>query len=97
MEIQSVLTGIQTYKQNGIEKNKASQYKKTGTSDIGDQVTFSSRARLFHESLKVAKQSPDVRQEKIEELKAKIEAGEYQIDEHQIARKLLQEEMDIWL
>ena len=68
MEIQSVLTGIQTYKQNGIEKNKASQYKKTGTSDKGDQVTFSSRARLFHESLKVAKQSPDVRQEKIEEL-----------------------------
>jgi negative regulator of flagellin synthesis FlgM len=97
MEIKSVLTGIQTYKQTEIEKNKSSQAGKQNTSTTGDKVTFSSRAKLFQEGLKVAKQSPDVRQEKIEELKDKIQTGKYQIDEQKIARKMLQEDIDIWL
>ena len=97
MEIKSILTGIQTYKQTEIENNKSSQARNQNTSDTGDKVTFSSKAKLFQEGLKVAKQSPDVRQEKINELKEKIKTGEYQVNEQTIAQKMLKEDIDIWL
>jgi negative regulator of flagellin synthesis FlgM len=97
MEIKSVLTGIQTYKQTEIEKNKTSQARKQTASETGDKVTFSSTAKLYQEGLKAAKQSPEVRQGKIQDLKEKIKAGDYHIDEQKIAQKMLQEDIGIWL
>ncbi|WP_457570529.1 flagellar biosynthesis anti-sigma factor FlgM [Desulfovulcanus sp.] len=97
MEIKSVLTGIQTYKQAKVDKEKSLSPKKQPPSVTGDKVTLSSTAKLYQEGLKTAKQSPEVRQEKIQELKEKIEAGEYHIDEQKIAQKLVQEDIDLWL
>ncbi|MGB9595036.1 MAG: flagellar biosynthesis anti-sigma factor FlgM [Candidatus Poribacteria bacterium] len=44
---------------------------------------------------KIVKELPDTRQDKIDEIKRKIESGEYKIDGKQIARKMFELHQDI--
>ena len=56
-----------------------------------DQVDISSDAREVEQAREFAKELPDVRADKIAEIKAKIAAGEYQIDSQAIADRILQQ------
>ncbi|MBT8763794.1 flagellar biosynthesis anti-sigma factor FlgM [Desulfohalobiaceae bacterium Ax17] len=97
MEIKNILTGIQTYKQTKIEKEEKPLSKKQHSISTEDKVSLSSTAKLYKTGLDTAKQSPEVRLEKIQELKEKIEAGDYHPDEQKIAQKILEDEMDLWI
>ncbi len=44
---------------------------------------------------KIAKELPDIRQGKVDELKRKIESGEYKIDGKEIAKKMFEMYRDI--
>ena len=62
----------------------------------GDKVSFSSDARLHTQAFSVAMAAPDVRQDRVDALKAQVEGGSYVVDSKQIAQKLLQEEKELF-
>ena len=52
---------------------------------------ISSKAREFSQAKEVASKSPDVREEKIAELKRRIAAGTYQVNAQALADKMVDE------
>lgn len=58
----------------------------------GDRINLSSEALLHTTAHTAASNAPEVRQEKVNELKERIASGNYTIDAENIAKKLLQEE-----
>jgi negative regulator of flagellin synthesis FlgM len=52
-------------------------------------VTLSSRSRELHGALAQAKAAPDVRQEKVADVRRRLESGTYVIDPTRIARSIL--------
>lgn len=63
----------------------------------GDSVSVSSEARLMAEANRTAQTSPDIRQEKVDMLKAQVQSGTYQIDNERIAQGLLREDMSLFV
>lgn len=62
----------------------------------GDRISVSTDAILRTEAYRVASNSPDVRQEKINSIKERIASGNYQIDNKRIASKLVQSEVALF-
>ena len=58
----------------------------------GDTLHLSPEARLLAVARSTAMQADDVRQERVDILKAQVEDGTYKIDSQKIATKLLQDE-----
>jgi negative regulator of flagellin synthesis FlgM len=58
----------------------------------GDRVSLSAIARLFTAAHAEAGKAPDVRQEKVDDIKERIASGEYAPAPEQIAEKLLRSE-----
>lgn len=63
-----------------------------GVSAEGDRVSLSQSARLHTLAYAEAGKAPDVRKDKVEELKARIASGDYTTDDRKIAEKLVQNE-----
>lgn len=75
-------------KNSGQLKDKLSKKApKTHT----DEVSLSGDVREFAHVIKLVSQADDVRIEKIEELKARIKAGTYNIDGKLVADKIVEE------
>jgi negative regulator of flagellin synthesis FlgM len=82
---------------NNIKAGKIEQYynqlkqnqKKTVEESKNDQINISSQAKGILTAKAELKNRPQVRTEKVEELKAKLEKGNYQIDSKKIAAKML--------
>jgi negative regulator of flagellin synthesis FlgM len=64
-------------------------------SPLGDTVTVSEEALLRTEAYHAALNAPDVRQDKVAALKARVESGAYVIDSRRIAADLLNSERDL--
>ncbi|MDR1488902.1 MAG: flagellar biosynthesis anti-sigma factor FlgM [Desulfovibrio sp.] len=64
-----------------------------GTAAEGDRVSLSLSARLHTLAYSEAGKAPEVRKDKVEELKARVESGEYAVDSQKIAEKLVQNEV----
>lgn len=62
----------------------------------GDRISVSADAMLRTEAYKVASNTPDIRQEKINSLKERIATGSYQIDNKRIASKLVMSEVALF-
>lgn len=58
-----------------------------------EKVSLSPAARDIQRAEQALRELPDVREEKIEELKQRIEAGEYEIKGDRIAEKILSESL----
>jgi len=54
-----------------------------------DQVTFSQQAMDMQVARKALAETPAVRQEKVEALKAQVQSGTYTVDSQEVARKLI--------
>ncbi|MDR2737136.1 MAG: flagellar biosynthesis anti-sigma factor FlgM [Gracilibacteraceae bacterium] len=54
-----------------------------------DQMKVSGNAQLMQKLLQKAKEIPDIREEKVQEITARIENGQFEIDSNIIARKIL--------
>lgn len=101
MEIKNYLVGLDTY-QAKLEKSdtgkaKAEKRSSADTQAKGDRVSVSNEARLRTEAYRTALNAPEVRQEKVNAIKARVDAGEYQIDSHRVAEKLIKEEAEMFL
>lgn len=72
---------------NKIDKNSAVASKK-------DAVSISAQAKDFQTVLKALKDVPDIRQGKVNELSARYESGNYNIDGNDIAEKVINSVFD---
>ena len=97
MKVDGLVEKLSTYEQQKIEKagDKERQARESSRGD-SDSVTLSSRAKTLKELQAAVKDSPDVRSEKVAELRERVESGQYEPDAHTIAQKLLEEERDLW-
>lgn len=77
---------------NPAEKNqKPDEAQAKATS--GDRVEFSARSREMQKIYEVLQTTPDVRAEKVSELKKLIEEGRYQVKSDELAEKMIRESL----
>lgn len=62
----------------------------------GDRVSVSAAALLRTEAYKAAQNAPDIRQAKVNDIKERLDAGTYQVDSRNVAKKLLQSEVGLF-
>jgi len=55
-----------------------------------DKIEISDEARDFQTAMKAFKELPDVRQDKIEELKSQVESGQYKPSAEAVVDKILE-------
>lgn len=80
-----------------VDNIKTENNKRTvvGSDDISsDRVNLSSKARDFHKIAEVIKHTPDIREEKVNELKEAIKKGTYKADSKKIAEKMILESLE---
>jgi negative regulator of flagellin synthesis FlgM len=61
-----------------------------GEKQLGEKVEISSRAREIQRIKAMLEEMPEVRLEKVEELKAMIQKGEYKVDLDGLSEKLVE-------
>ena len=101
MEIKKMLTELDPY-QKKLEKGGQAEARRGREAEgstkgsSGDKVSLSSEAKLRTEAHQAAQSAPDIRWDKVEAIKAKLASGEYEIDNRNVAEKILREEMDLF-
>ena len=92
----SLYTTIQTLEGSQPEETGRNRKKAGKSGSEGDQVTLSEHARDLSRTMKATADAQDVRTDKVQALKERVQSGTYQPDSGAIARKLLQEDLDLW-
>lgn len=84
---------LDAYIKNAKNKRKigGSSEKASKEVIVGDKVEFSPRIKEIQEAKKLLDSIPDIRSEKVAEIKRQIENGDYQIQEKNIAIKMVKE------
>ena len=78
----------QTEKSKNVSKGKTLA---TETGNKVDHVSISDRSREIQKLETVIAQMPDLREDKVEDLKSRIKNGQYNIDPKEVAKKILEE------
>jgi negative regulator of flagellin synthesis FlgM len=85
--------GIDAYVNQVQDKNKVgtpdNQPEKTAVKT--DTVVISDAAKRVHEARRQLEDIPDVREEKVAQLRSQIQSGTYEIDADKIAGKMIRE------
>ena len=63
------------------------------TSASGDSVELSQEAKTMGKAMEVLDNLPDIREEKVAEIRERIASGTYQVDGKKIAEKMIKESM----
>jgi negative regulator of flagellin synthesis FlgM len=86
---------IEAYVNQVQEKDKvdAASEKPEQQQTKADTVALSNAAKEIQEAQRQLDAIPDVREDKVAQLKEQIENGTYEIDEEQIADKMLKDEL----
>lgn len=98
MEIKNTLIrNVDPYRTQQLDKQGGARSHSTAvqeqnTAPKGDRVSLSPSAMLHQTAHQEAVNAPEVRQQKVDALKAKVDSGEYQVDSHKVAAKLLESE-----
>jgi negative regulator of flagellin synthesis FlgM len=89
---------IQPFERPKTENGGGRDRKEAGRAATeGDQVSFSEHARDLAKTMKAASEADDFRTSKVEELKERVQSGTYQTDSKEIAKKLVQDDLDLFL
>jgi negative regulator of flagellin synthesis FlgM len=86
---------IDAYLNKIADKKDVAQKAKPDTPSVRgeDKVQISARAREIVEAQKAAKAIPDVREDKVAEVKNKVETGTYRVEGHRIAVNMIDESL----
>jgi len=84
---------ISQYKINEEKAGPGNEKQVADTMVPEDKVSLSSTARDIQQAEKAIEKTPDVREEKVRELKDQIEAGKYDVSGEKIAGKMLNESL----
>ncbi len=87
----TVLEHIRKPEKAGKIKNPRKKPVKGTTSTGTDHVSISAKSREIQKLRSVLGITPDVREDKVAELKGRIARGEYEVDPRELARKILEE------
>lgn len=74
--------------------SKVGKVKKTGSSSFGDKLELSRTGSDYTIAKQVVSQVPDVREDKINEIKKRMEAGTYNVSMEEVADKLVSRYFD---
>ena len=72
------------------QAKKVNKTQQSGSVSYSDQVQISSLGKDFQTAKAAVAESPDIREELTASIKAKVQAGTYQVDNATFAEKLLQ-------
>jgi len=88
-------TQIQQYQKSELVKTEADKQANVnpGNPGISEKVDLSSTAKDIQQIRKVADQTADTREVKVQELKNQIESGKYQVDAGKVAEKMFGESL----
>lgn len=64
--------------------------KTSAKTEKKDKVSLSSKAIEYQIAMKALKNAPDIRRDKVDEIKRQIEAGTYKIDSGKIVEKMFE-------
>ncbi|MBS4535789.1 flagellar biosynthesis anti-sigma factor FlgM [Clostridium sp. D2Q-14] len=89
---------MKIFNNNSINK-VMNAYKKTNKNEVSennrlgkkDEFTISKEAKDIQRAFKIAKESPDIRKEKVEEIKARYDSGNYNIDPKKVVEKMIED------
>ncbi len=81
--IQNVLKVYDKQSKNNKVTNKGRLSKK-------DELKLSTEAKEFQTAMKALKNVPDVRKDKVEDIRQRITSGTYNISSRQIAKKMIE-------
>lgn len=89
------VTNIEAYVKNVDDKQKAEEAPEKTEKKVAktDTVELSQTAKELQEAKKQLDTIPDVRMDKVDELKAQIEKDTYERDPEEIAKKMLKESL----
>lgn len=100
MVIKNIVGEATPYANKKIERPEANGQQKVqeavkDSGDSADRVVLSSEARLRGAALQSASDAPDVRREKVDELKRKVKDGTYQPNLKKAAANLIRDDLDL--
>ena len=98
MEIKTLVGQMNPYAKKKVHgADKPEQTTKTDTSSGGgsDKVMLSEEAKLRGAALQSASEAPDVRKERVRELKEKVQNGTYKPDLKKAAANLIRDDLDL--
>ena len=85
--------GIQQYQKSDPVINEGAKPVSGGTTVATERVDLSAEAKDFQRIKQILDETPDVREEKVRELKDRIESGNYAVDSGKVAAKMLGESL----
>ena len=94
--VQSGEAGATKKAERSQDASQSAPVKKAQEAAVGEKAAkadISSRAREFSRAKEVAAATPDVREEKVAELKRRIQSGNYSIDANAVADRMVNEHL----
>lgn len=92
-DVKDVTTLMVQQYQKGEGVKQASDKQSSGYHPPEEKVDLSTKAKDIHLAMKSLESLPDVREEKVQELKDRIEKGLYDVDSGKIADKMVGESL----
>lgn len=90
-------SGYESQRLDQLEQQRLEHQKAVVSQEAStDRISISEEGRLKMNMLKAAQEDDGVRADKVADVKARIEAGEYEPKGKDIAASLLRQELDIW-
>ena len=77
------------YKKQGIQQSRMDKAGDTKGANGKDKIELSTKAQDFQVALKALSRVPDVRVEKVNELKARVVSGQYNVDAGEVADSII--------
>ena len=77
----------------GLNKNQTTVGHDSARNSGGVRSDISSQAREFSHAKKLAGQSPDIREDRVADLKKRIAEGSYEIDAENVADRLVEDHL----
>jgi negative regulator of flagellin synthesis FlgM len=87
----TVLKGKKTEKQQDKPVDSSPQNEAMGTSSEPARIEISQQSREAQKAAEISRQTPEIREDKVQALKAKIERGEYSVDSRDVADKIMRD------
>ena len=98
---QELYKELDPYAKNIVQKSRndsriKGRYENSSAGEFSDRIDFSDKGKLLTEAYREASAAPEIRQEKVDRLKALVASGEYKINSRDIADKLIREEAAVF-
>lgn len=86
---------LEAYQKSIRDRNRVNASEKPSAQAVSkeDKVVLSEEVKRMQEAKKLLSSVPDVREEKVAQIKARIDSGAYRIEEKELAKKMIKESL----